>query len=182
MQTKVHVATFAIFLIGSVAAAQRKDAGSPGEEHKKLAALAGDWDVSVTFVIGAGKEAKGTAKCEAKMVLDGRFLHQKYDSVFMGKPFVVEQYLGFDRQKGKFVELYMNSMTTGIMHNEGEISKDGKTIAFTGKKVDDATGKEGKIRTVYTLSDPDNFILEWFLTGPDGKEAKGVTLTHKRKK
>jgi hypothetical protein len=170
-----------------VAPAQTKDQPGPdltepGDEHKKLETLAGSWDVAVTFVIAPGKEGKGTAKCETKWALDGRFLHQKYESVFMGKPLIVEQYLGFDRHKGKVVEFYMNSMDTGVMYNEGEISRDGKTITCSGTKLDVASGKEGKIRTVTTIIDKDNYTLEWFTTGPDGKEAKTVTLTHKRKK
>jgi hypothetical protein len=100
----------------------------------------------------------------------------------MGKPLFVEQYLGFDRNKSKVIELFMTSSETGIMHNEGEISKDGKTITCSGMKLDPATGRDGKIRTVTTIIDKDNYTLEWFTTGADGKETKAVTLTHKRKK
>lgn len=187
---KMHCALLVMglcFMFAPTALAQKKEEGkgdptAPGDEHKKLEALAGKWDVTVAFVIGEGKEGKGTATCEAKMALDGRFLHQRYDSVFMGRALLVEQYLGFDRHKGKFVELHMNSMDTGIMLNEGELSKDGKSITCAGKKLDETTGKEGRIRTVWSISDKDNFTIEWFITGSDGKEAKAVTLAHKRKK
>jgi hypothetical protein len=180
------VACFALFAAFCPALlAQKKDEPdltAPGDEHKKLDTLAGSWEVAVTFVIEPGKEGKGKAACESKWALGGRFLHQKYESVFMGQPLIVEQYLGFDRHKRKVVELYMNSMDTGVMHNEGDFSKDGKTITCTGTKLDAATGKDAKIRTVTTVIDKDNYTLEWFMTGPDGKESKVVTLTHKRKK
>src|SRR5262245_52477903 len=189
MNSRTRAAVVAIGLcglFGPAATAQKKDPAqdlfAPGDEHKKLDVLAGNWDVEVKFVIGPGKEGKGTAACVTKWALEGRFLHQKYDSVFMGKPLVVEQYLGFDRHRGKVVELYLNSTDTGVMHNEGEISADGKTITCTGTKFDTATGKEAKIRTVTTITDKDTYTLEWYTTGPDGKEARTVTLTHKRKK
>jgi hypothetical protein len=164
------------------APAQQDDPRSPGPEHKKLDALAGKWDVAVTFKLGPDQERKGTADCEAKWDLDGRFLRQVYTSDFQGRPFVVVQLLGFDRLKKKVIELKMDNMDTGVMHNEGTISDDGKTITCTGERTDPLTGKPDKIRTVYTIQDKDHYTLEWYLPDPQGNEVKTVTLAHTRKK
>ncbi len=48
---------------------------------------------------------EGKSTCEAQWVLDGRFLRQEYTSTFAGKPLTVVRYLGFDRHKGKYVEI-----------------------------------------------------------------------------
>ena len=53
------------------------------------------------------------------------------------------------------------------MHNEGTISDDGKSITQLGERVDPQTGKAGKIRTVWTLADPGQYTIEWYL--PDEK-------------
>jgi hypothetical protein len=158
------------------------DLSAPGEEHKKLDVLVGTWDVATKFVIAPGKEQEGSATCHAEWIMDGRFLRQDYSSTIAGKPFTVVQYLGFDRLKGKFFELHINCMHTDVMHNEGTISRDGKSITFLGPRIDSATRKEGKVRSVTTFVNKDTFTLEWYFIDADGKEAKVVTLTHKRKK
>jgi len=171
---------FTLCAAGQAQEKPKADLNAPGAEHKKLDALAGAWDVTVRFPVGPGKEMEGKSSCEAKWVMDGRFLRQEYSSTFAGKPLTVVRYLGFDRHKGKFVEVQFESTHTDVMHNEGAISEDGKTITCWGTHIDAATGKESKVRSVTTFLDKDAFTLEMFYT--EGKEAKVITLTHKRKK
>jgi Protein of unknown function (DUF1579) len=153
----------------------------PGTVHKRLGDLAGTWDVSTRYIIG-DKEREGKATCEAKMILGGRFLQQDYSSSFQGEPFHVLQLWGYDNIKKKSIEIMMDTMGTGVLHNEGTVSDDGKVITNSGESRDPQTGKPYKLRTVTTIVDDDNFVIEWFGTEDGGKEAKVVTLTHKRKK
>ena len=155
------------------------DLGAPGEEHKKLDLLAGDWDVALKIPIGPGKHVEGKSSCEAKWVMDGRFLRQEYSSIFMGKPLTVVRYLGFDRHKGKFVEVHFESTHTDVMHSEGDISNDGKTITCRGSHIEAATGKEVNVRTVTTFGDKDKFTLE-MTYNPDSKDSTTITLRHSR--
>ena len=177
----------ALLLLPTIGRSQDKDkttppmADEPGTVHKQMEPLAGSWDIDITYVIN-GQENHGKAKCEAKWILDGRFLRQEYHSNMMGKPFTVIQHLGYDNQKKKTIEIMMDSMSTGVLHNEGSISEDGKTITNHGETRDPATGKTVKLRTVYTIIDPDHFKLEWFDVGDDGKETKGVSMIHTRRK
>ena len=76
----------------------------------------------------------------------------------------------------------LDNLGTGVLHNEGTMSEDGKTISNSGESIDPRTGKPYKLHTVYTITDNDNFTLEWFQVDEAGKETKGVTLTHKRRK
>ncbi len=173
-----------ILILPAAALAQEQpktDLNAPGEEHKKLDVLAGDWDVIVKFPVAPGKTMEGRSTCEAKWVMDGRFLRQEYSSTFAGKPLTVVRYLGFDRYKRKFLELHMESTHTDVMHCEGTISEDGKTITCVGSGIDLAAGKKAKVRTVTTITDKDTFTLEMQYAGVEGEAAKTVTLAHKRK-
>ncbi len=156
-------------------------ADGPGPVHKQMESLAGSWDVEVAYVLG-GKENKGKARCEARWILDGRFLEQEYKSNFQGKPFTVLQILGYDNQKKKTIELMLDNLSTTVLHNEGTISEDGKVISNEGESLDRASGKTEKLRTVYTIIDQDHFTLEWFRPAEGGKEEKVVSMTHTRRK
>lgn len=170
----------ALCALGQSQEKPKADLNAPGPEHKKLDALVGSWDVVVKFPVGPGRVMEGKSSCEAKWVMDGRFLRQEYSSTFAGKPLTVVRYLGFDRRKGKFIEVQFESTHTDVMHNEGSISEDGKTITCWGTQVDVATGNEAPVRSVTTILENDAFTHE--LLYGEGKEAKTITLTHKRKK
>jgi hypothetical protein len=181
----LRLALFGLALAATTAIAQAKKVPKltlPTEQHKRLDALAGVWDVAVKFKVGPDKFQNGTATCTAKWILDGKFLQQEYKSTVNGRPFTVLQMLGYDTTNQQFIEVYFNSLETAPMHNVGTLSDDGKVITHLGEHLDMATQKLVKLRTVYTFTDKDHFLLEWFQTGADGKEDKVVTLTHIRRK
>jgi hypothetical protein len=173
--------TLLTFVAGFATAADDKPKEFPSEQHKQLDALVGTWDVAITFKFG-GQERQGKATCETKWVLDGKHLHQQYQSTMNGRPFTVVQVLGYDVNRKKFFELKLDNLDTGVMHNEGTISADGKTLSMRGDRTDPMTGQTGKMRTVTTIADKDHYTLEWYMVGADGKEEKTVTLVHTRKK
>jgi hypothetical protein len=191
-ETNMTIRTYSALMIVALCAvtlraagqAQEKpktdDLNAPGEEHRKLDSLAGSWDVTVKFPVGPGRTMEGKSACEAKWVMDGRFLRQEYSSTFAGKPLTVVRYLGFDRHRGRFIEIQFESTHTDVMRNEGTISNDGKTITCEGTHIDAAASKEAKVRSVTTIADKDAFTVEMFYTV--GEQTKIITLTHKRKK
>jgi Protein of unknown function (DUF1579) len=156
-------------------------ADEPGPVHKRLSNLAGTWDVALQYTFGE-KQHAGKATCEAKSILDGRFLQQDYHSRFQGKPFHVVQLLGYDNRRKKTIEIMMDNLGTGLLHNEGGISENAAVITNQGESVDPLTNKPYKLRTVTTIVDADHFTLEWFRTNDGGKEEKVVSMTHTRKK
>jgi hypothetical protein len=159
---------------------QAVKADMPGPVHKRLDNLAGSWDVALRYTIGE-KQHEGQATCEAKWILDGRFLQQIYHSRFQGKPFEVVQLLGYDNPRKRTIEIMMDTLSTGLLHNEGTISDDGNVITNLGESRDTATGKTSKLRTVTTIVDHDHFTLEWFRVGDGGTEQRVVTMSHTRK-
>ena len=154
----------------------------PGRYHKLLDALAGSWDVDTRFKYGPGPERAGKAACEAKWILGGRYLQQEYTSEIGGKPFITLQYTGYDNQKRRFFEIKMDNAETGVLHTEGTISQDEKTITNIGDRTDPMSGQTRRLRTVTTIIDKDHYTLEWFLMDDDGKEQKTVTMNHTRRK
>lgn len=155
-------------------------ATQPGERHRQLDYFAGSWDVVIKFKVGAGQEREGRALLESRWVLNGRFLKQEYRTMSGGIPFTVVQYLGYDNNKKKTVEVKLDSNDTGIMVTEGAIFEDGKVITNAGERTDPVSGKTRKIRTVTIIFDKNHYTVEWYQTGDDGREEKVVTLSHTR--
>jgi hypothetical protein len=152
----------------------------PGPVHRRLDDLVGNWDVAVQYKFG-DKMQDGKANCEAKWILDGKFLQQDYNSRFQGKRFHVLQLLGYDNARKKTIEIMLDNLSTGLLHNEGSISDDGKVITNAGERRDSTAGKPYKLRTVTTIIDHDHFTLEWFRTDEGAKEERVVCMTHTRK-
>lgn len=161
---------------------QPDDKKFPTDQHKRLDALVGEWDVAVNHKTPDGKYSDGKADCKAKWELNGNALVQKYESDMNGRKFEVVQVLGYDPGKKKFFECFFQNMGPAMHHNEGTMSTDGKTLTFTGEHFDDMTKAMRKMRTVWTFEDKNHFTIEWFMAKPDGGEERGVTLKHTRKK
>jgi len=110
-----------------------KKLATPGEPHKLLASMAGSWTTTTKEWMEPGKpptESTGTA--EMKMLLDGRFLYQEYNSQMMGQPFSGIGIDAYDNMTKKYVTAWIDSMGTGIFIMEGTASADGKTITLKG--------------------------------------------------
>ena len=159
--------------------AEMMKATQPGEHHKQLDNLVGNWDVVVKFKYGPGPERQSKASSEAKWILGGRFIQQEYKNQ-SGQE--VLQFIGYDNQNKRFFEIKMDNMDTGVLRTEGAISGDGKVITNYGDRTDPVTGKTSKLRTVTTIDDKDHYTVEWYQSGENGKEEKVVTMIHTRKK
>lgn len=174
-----------VMLIPMYAAAQRPqdsrpDLGAPGQEHRLLDVLTGTWNVAVSFPVAPGRNVQGSATCEARWDLDGRFVRQEYRSTFGGKQLTIVRYLGFDRQKARFVEIQFESTHTDVMHNEGVYAPESGTITTAGRHVDAATGQSVTVRSVTTFVDQDAFTVQLFYGDAEGNDAKTIVLTHTR--
>lgn len=153
----------------------------PGDAHKVIGQMAGDWTVDVSFKMGT-TEGKSKAECKAEWILDGRFLTKKYTSEMTGQPFIVMQTIGYDGLRKEVFEWQIESNNTGRLETKGKISDDKKTITCIGKAFDPMTMKESQLKTVTKFVDADTYVIEWWMKSGDEPEANNVTLTHKRKK
>jgi len=158
-----------------------KKAGTPGEPHKLLAKLEGNWTTRTRGWMEPGKpptESIGT--CEQKMILGGRYLRQEYTGDMMGAPFTGINLLGYDIYTGKYVSVWLDSMSTGIYYFEGTASADGKTITQESSYDDPVKGPT-VWRSVTRIKDDNTLEYEMYLTPKGGKEEKMMEMTVTRK-
>jgi Protein of unknown function (DUF1579) len=157
-------------------------AATPGEHHKHLAMMEGNWKTaSKMWMSPGGAPTESTGACENKMILDGHYLHQdcKGPSMMEGMPdFNGNGMTGYDNIQKKYVATWVDNMTTGIMMATGTCEQGGKVHKLSGTYIDPATNKTKNFRWVSTAVSPSKMTFEFFDEGPDGKEFKSMEMTY----
>lgn len=114
--------------------AAMKEWGATTEEHKLLEHMVGEWDCTTSFTMGGPEPIEGTGTSQSRMVLGGRFVSTHFAMPdFMGTPYEGMGAIGYDKAKGKFVNVWMDNMNTGFSTMEGTYDEDTDTMTWTGE-------------------------------------------------
>jgi hypothetical protein len=159
-------------------------AAEPGAEHKKLAAMAGEWDAKSKAWQPDGKECgDGTGVVKAEPILGGRYIRMAFTGEMNGpggkSPFHGVGTLGYDNMKKKYVSVWMDDMSTGPMIMEG--TAEGDVITGTGEYPNAMNGKMEPVKDVTTFIDGSHYKYELHMTGPDGKMYKCMEVVYTKK-
>ncbi len=157
-------------------------AGTPGAPHQALAATAGSYDLKVKSWHepgGPAMEETGTAK--RAMSLGGRVLVEEFNSTMMGSPFTGHAMTGYDNVTGKYWSTWNDSMSTGVMLNEGTCDAQARNCTFTGSWNDPIKKAPVKARMTTRWTSPTTEIFEFYAPGKDGKEMKMMEITYTKK-
>ena len=151
-------------------------AGTPGEEHKKLAGAAGTWHGKVTMWMAPDTEPMPSSECIMKItpIMDGRFTKCEWSGEMPGMgPYTGFGLYGFDNVTKKYTAIWIDNHGTAMMQGEGERSANGKVLTLTYTHSCPITKKPAQIRSVETVTSPNTKTLEMFATEPkSGKEYK----------
>jgi len=156
---------------------------APAEPHAKLAKLAGTWAVKTkSWMDPSQPPEETTGTCEFRMALGGRYLEQRFEGSMMGRPFSGIGFTGYDNAKKKYEAFWIDSVGTGMMIMTGTADASGRKTVYTGSMLDPASGRNVDMKSVDTQVDDDTILFELWMSGPDGKMAKGMEMTYTRKK
>ena len=156
-------------------------AGTPGAPHQMLASTAGTYDLKIkSWQEPGGPPMEATGTATRKMILDGRVRVEEMASTMMGMPFTGQGLCGYDNVTGKYWSLWLDSMSTGVMVNEGTC--DGKNAcSFTGSWNDAIKKAPVKARMTSHWTSPTTEVFEMYAPGRDGKEMKMMEITYTKK-
>ena len=170
--------------------AQMMELGKPGDNHKLLAAMVGDWTYTVKMWMdpkAPPSESKGTAT--RKAIMDGRFFIAEHSGKFQmpgpdGKMadmnFTGMSIEGYDNVKKKFVSSWVDNMGTMILNSEGTYDPAAKAFTYNAT-CEMMPGMAMKIREVIKVVDADHHNFEWY-ENRGGGEAKTMEISYTRKK
>jgi hypothetical protein len=94
-------------------------------------------------------------------------------------PFHGQNLVGYDNVKKKYINVWIDDMSTGPMITEGTAS--GDVITGEGSFNDPMTGKPNKVKDIATKIDKDHYTYELHMTSPEGKMYKAMVVTYTRK-
>jgi uncharacterized protein DUF1579 len=171
----------AILLATRIAASQQEqkqpEPPKPGPEHARLKTLEGTWDALTTT--SDGKKSK--AEASYKMECGGLWLTSDFKGEFEGAPFQGKGMDTYDAAKKKYVGIWVDSMMTAPLIMEGTHDESSKTTTMTGE-CPGPDGKPMKMKGISKEIDNDHMTFEMYMVGPDGKEAKMMTIAYERRK
>lgn len=155
---------------------------SPGENHKHLGRLVGDWTYTIKMWMAPGappQETTGTM--HADWILDGRYVQAVYKGTFQGMEFEGRATEGYDNIAKQYVSSWVDNMGTGIMQSTGKCMDEAcKTMTMSGESMDPMSGQPLTMKSVTTYMDDGSFKMEMFMVA-GGQETKMMELVAKKK-
>ena len=170
------IAACMALLFGTLAAQEIPAPPTPGPEHKQLQALEGTWDAKMKM---EGAPAPIVAVATYKSECGGLWLASEFKSDDPAFKFQGKGLDGYDTNKKKFVGIWVDSMSTGMMTMEGTHDEKTKTTTMFGQGYDH--GKLNKYKNVTKMPDADHQTFQMFMIGDDGKESLAFTIEYTRR-
>ncbi len=162
--------------------AQMVKMGTPGENHKALEPLVGNWNHMVRYWMDPNakpEESKGTST--NRWILGGRFLQAEAKGNMNGQPFEGMGITGYDNLKGEYQSMWIDNMVTGFMLATAQYDATLKTFNETGSFSCPMTNEKARpFRAKWKIMDNNNYTYEMYQAGPDGKEFKAMEITYVR--
>lgn len=147
----------------------------PGPEHEQLKESEGTWDC---LIKSNGEETKGTMTY--KMALNGLWLLEEFRGEVTGSQFEGRGATSFDPSKKKFVNVWVDSMSTRPIVSEGTYDKATKTMTMHGEMpLPDGSSMKVKFATV--TKDADTKVFTITTTGEGNQEIEMLQITYKRR-
>ena len=143
-----------------VMAAEMALAG-PGEEHRRLEALAGVWDqeIKIWFQPGAAPITM-KAKSVNTMILGGRFLKHESKGTMGGMTIETLNIMGFDRRTKKYTEVGYDSTGTYYVTASGDYDPSQNAIIMYGEDFDPIIGGTQKYNFITRFISPTKYVAE----------------------
>lgn len=162
-----------------------KEVSTPNENHKKLDAFVGTWDVESKIWMGgpAAPPTVDKGSTTYSWDLGGRFLKQEYDGSMMGMPVHGLGYTGYDNFAKKYVGVWLDNSSTAIFPMDGTFNKEGNLLTMYGRMDEWMTGELGKnVKYQFRFLGKDKFVFEIHDLAIGEPNTKTMEMTMTRKK
>jgi len=150
----------------------------PTAEHLSLKEYAGKWNVDCSFFMDPAAPPMKASATETIELVGEFWTVSKYESNFMGMPFVGRATMGYEPHAKRWVSTWIDCMGPVMFHLTG--TQQGDTITMTGKAFSCMTQSELLHRTTWKRLNKNEHLFEMFAVMPDGKEFKMMSSHYRR--
>ena len=158
-------------------------AANPGEEHERLASLAGEWVVTGSFWSEPGAEPiTATHASKMRMALGDRYLIEDLVGDLWGEEFRGIGITAYDNTEKRYITAWMDNLSTGILVMRGVYDLARDAVVMTGEYTDPVTKLKGSLKSVERVTEDGTRVYEHWEVSDDGSEFKVMELTYRRKR
>jgi len=158
------------------------DAAVPGEQHKVLDYCIGTWQATVKhFGEEGGEPQTSTAVATNSWELGQRYVKTNFKGEFMGMPFEGIGYAGYDNIQKKYVNVWMDTMSTMIMTETGTYDPVKKTFTWESEFMS-PTGSKEKSQSTVQIVDDNKHVMTMQHAKAGGELKKVMEITYDRVK
>jgi hypothetical protein len=155
-------------------------AATPGPQHAMLAAMAGEFTLTVKMFNEPGAEPEvSTGTSSRTMILGGRYLEETVRSSVAGQPFEGRGLTGYDNVTRTWWGAWIDTMSTTIMITNGEWDDEAGVGTFEGEYNDPVTGELQSSRSVIRRLPDGDELMEMYMTTAFG-EVKAMEIHYHR--
>jgi hypothetical protein len=161
-------------------AASAQTVVKPGPEHARLTAMAGTWDLEMTFWFQPGRPGVATRGVSViRTLFDGLFIEEKIEGL-LAAPFTTLAWTGFNRATRQYEATRIASTNTIRIAEAGPF--DEQTKQFELKADYPFAGETWHQRTVIQQTSADAMIASSYMSFGQVPEWKGVEIKYTRRK
>lgn len=150
-----------------------------GPEHARLRDVVGTWHAEARYWMGPGEPTVCQGSSRMELILDGRYLKEDFHCATPKRPYAGMALLGYDNSLKKYVSVWMDNWSTGIIRAEGTHDPATKTTTMTGEYQDPLMGRV-KTRSVLRELSKDTLLFETYRLGFMGGEEKEMEIAYTR--
>jgi hypothetical protein len=169
--------------------------GQPGEMHRRLDVLVGDWNVDMTFYVAGGTEANPLFArgliCHREWIKEtgNRHMRDITQGTFEGNPYYRLGILSYSTMDKRYEWNTVDALNSNMMTYKGVKDSASATgdIVMTGEFTDQGVlgesyaGKNVGQRTAITIESPNRHVFELYLTPPGEKERLATRAIYTRR-
>ena len=160
--------------------ARMGELAAPGEEHARLAAAVGTWNVEgSSYFEPGGEPTPMVATAVTTSSLGGRLIEETFTMDFMGEAFEGRLLQGYDNLKEEYWSIWFDSMSTWGSYSTGNYNAAGNLV-FEGLMYDAMTPEGRTVRQVIREIDANKQNMKMYDVMADGSANLTMDLTYTR--
>ena len=154
----------------------------PGEEHKLLGKLVGEWDVEQKLWMGGPEPQVTKMTSKTEWILGGKHIRETLVGTLLGQPFEGMGVTSYDKFAGQYVFFWADSMGTGTYLSRGFANQDGSAIEAYGTMDEPMLNMRGKtVKYVLRTIDENSHAFEIHDLHIGGDNTKVMEMVYTRK-